>query len=583
MAYRKGRMYPLFSIIPIALATSTILLVYTTEPLPTTCTQTNNTDPSYTLMNTIKVRGSTMTIEEVDAFFCQGADIHNQNEALLHIAAACGNTAIVQNFLTRGADVTARNGAGQIALHSARSAAIAKILLEHNSPLDAQDTMSSTPLHTACLGGQDEMVKFFMQRGATTEIQNISGRTALHNAAMIRNPTLIEILLHHNAHVGPKDKIGATPLDVALCQQNTSVDPEKVLATTKLLLIHGAPLVPCACCSQAKPPRFVKRTSCCGTVCKHCIVSNPAATCQQCAHQLASKISADQPSSKQLGQPIQMLLNTALFADYAAQNHPAISATSFSRGQTEVFIGRLLMNEHLDTLDQLVSHKIISSFERQSICEPLVAKYLLSNKDPRKYRYGIEYLRKYPREEISSSLLEAIIQSITYDQRRELLSFLHHQQKLPRSLFLSTLTDLGTETEQLANSLTITILGSPAYHFDPQVFRLFGLVYLEKIAPNKLSLSHRDELASIRKHSPTTLIKPAVLAKIFYFAKEWKLKKIGNMLLAGIVCSGIQETWRISKQPDATINTEALPSPETSIPNELGGHILSYIHASNIK
>jgi len=493
MTYYKSLMCLFFNSILLILATSTIFPAYPTEPLLTTSAQTNDADPSYALMNAIKVTGSTMT--------------------------------------------------------------------------------------------SNEIVKFFMQREANVEVQDIiSGKTALHNAAMIRNSMLIETLLHYGANTGLKDIIERTPLDIALCQEDTTaVDSEKVLATTKLLLIHGAPLVQCACCSQAKSPHFVKQTPCCGTMCKHCIINNNAATCSQCIDQLTSKISADQSSSKQLGQPIQMLLDTALLADHATQDNSTISPTFFSRAQTEVLIGRLLLNEHLDTLDRLVYRKIVSSFERQSICEPLVARHLVSSKKPKKHRYGIEYLRKYPREEISSSLLETIIQSIDHDQRRELLSLLHHQQKLPRSLFSPTFVDIKKDSEESAHTLLITILGSPAYHFDPQVFRLFGLVYLEKIAPNKLSLSHRDELASIRKHSPTTLIKPAVLAKIFYFAKEWKLKKIGNMLLAGIVCSGIQETWRISKQPDATINTEALPSPETSIPNELGGHILSYIHASNIK
>jgi ankyrin repeat protein len=71
----------------------------------------------------------------------------------------------------------------------------------------------------ACFTGDIDRVKILLQNGADINVQNISGRAALHCACLYGHIKIVELLLSYGADVNIKDNSNSTPLHYACMQE----------------------------------------------------------------------------------------------------------------------------------------------------------------------------------------------------------------------------------------------------------------------------------------------------------------------------------------------------------------------------
>jgi len=103
-----------------------------------------------------------------------------------------------------------------------RNYAAAEILLEHDHSLlrDAGDD-GVTIVHRYAARGETHALQFLVHQGADLNLQDRSGRTALHHAAMNRyNGENIGLLLRYGAQADMRDSDRRTPLMIALMTGN---------------------------------------------------------------------------------------------------------------------------------------------------------------------------------------------------------------------------------------------------------------------------------------------------------------------------------------------------------------------------
>lgn len=80
--------------------------------------------------------------------------------------------------------------------------------------LDARDRAGNTPLHLAAADGHIDVVEELLTRGAEVEIRNLAGRTALHVACMNHHLHAIAMLLSAGASARARDIEGRRPMDM---------------------------------------------------------------------------------------------------------------------------------------------------------------------------------------------------------------------------------------------------------------------------------------------------------------------------------------------------------------------------------
>jgi hypothetical protein len=143
----------------------------------------------------------------------------------LHVAAAAYQTEIVQELISRGADVRARNRRGAEPLHAAAVG-------NPGSPAFNPDAQTAT---IACL----------IAAGADPNAGDISGVTPLHRAVRTRCAAAVKTLLDHGVDVARRNDSGSTPLRLARLTTGRggsgSVDAkEQQKEILRLLVAHGA-------------------------------------------------------------------------------------------------------------------------------------------------------------------------------------------------------------------------------------------------------------------------------------------------------------------------------------------------------
>jgi ankyrin repeat protein len=97
--------------------------------------------------------------------------------------------------------------------------------------LNATSPYESTPLHYAVLGGNEDTVRYLVEKGARVNAKNIFQESALHWACKEGNPNVVRYLLQHSASFLALDSEGNTPMHWA-----AEHDQEEII---RILLDHG--------------------------------------------------------------------------------------------------------------------------------------------------------------------------------------------------------------------------------------------------------------------------------------------------------------------------------------------------------
>ncbi|EEY18978.1 ankyrin repeat-containing protein [Verticillium alfalfae VaMs.102] len=123
----------------------------------------------------------------MDVFLSRGADINLKNlngQNVLHFIASKNNLDLAKRLLALKTPVSARvrDKRGQYAIHRASavgSVPMVNLLLKHKSPLDATDNFGYTALHHAIAEGHGDTAVALLKAGADVSKRDMEGNLAL--------------------------------------------------------------------------------------------------------------------------------------------------------------------------------------------------------------------------------------------------------------------------------------------------------------------------------------------------------------------------------------------------------------------
>jgi ankyrin repeat protein len=117
--------------------------------------------------------------ETVAALLRKGVnpDIRDAGFTALEFAAVLPGTDVLELMLHHGATSDLRNDHGSTALHAACTVAAAGLLLAAGAAIDAVDEEGMTPLHYAVLRGLCVVIAFLIERNANPLAANARGDT----------------------------------------------------------------------------------------------------------------------------------------------------------------------------------------------------------------------------------------------------------------------------------------------------------------------------------------------------------------------------------------------------------------------
>jgi ankyrin repeat protein len=154
----------------------------------------------------------------------------------LHLAVIGNHMEAVQGLIDHGADIRARNDAGDdVMLLSAKNGNVdmVRIFSAKGSSIQVMNLGDYTrPLHQASGAGHLALVQHLLSQGASLEFGDIEGNTALHHAATNGNLEIVDELLSRGALIDSKNKSDETALHLAT--------KENHLTTVEHLIEKGA-------------------------------------------------------------------------------------------------------------------------------------------------------------------------------------------------------------------------------------------------------------------------------------------------------------------------------------------------------
>lgn len=204
--------------------------------------------------------------EVLELLFDAGADVKSCKNPVIETAATANLVFALKTLLEHGADANERGPDMQTtALHLlGRPVRVApgpkrtlhemgiRILLDHGADVLARDTAGNTPLHYAAFGANVRVLRLLISKIPVTasmsiiNLENDAGETLLHWAAAGKNYEIVSYLLLEGAKVNSVNKKGWTPLLCAIVPKPATeisgpgYKPHIVVETANLLLEHGA-------------------------------------------------------------------------------------------------------------------------------------------------------------------------------------------------------------------------------------------------------------------------------------------------------------------------------------------------------
>ncbi|XP_062612180.1 uncharacterized protein LOC134273969 [Saccostrea cucullata] len=159
----------------------------------------------------------------------------NSNEIIQGFIETCG----IENFSTliEYAETVPYSSNDKSPLHIASGIGLLDIvesLIQCEVPLNAIDSASRTPLHTACLSSNAktiEIVETLAKSGARVNARDHEKQTPLHIACTLNNDKavhLVVILIQHGANIDVTDNKNQTPLHIACLNNNTEIAAELI-------------------------------------------------------------------------------------------------------------------------------------------------------------------------------------------------------------------------------------------------------------------------------------------------------------------------------------------------------------------
>ncbi|VDI29599.1 Hypothetical predicted protein, partial [Mytilus galloprovincialis] len=171
----------------------------------------------------------------------------------IFISSKEGHSDVIDVLTKYNADINQPNKDGTRPLHAAcenNHTEVVAVLLKNNAGINNINTHNETPLHIASGKGYVKIVQELLKKDSIDiNIRNISGNTPLHNACMIANIKVVELLLQAKPEVGLANNDNNTALYIA-CQRNLypivslllkytgSVDVETRSSTSMLTPLH---------------------------------------------------------------------------------------------------------------------------------------------------------------------------------------------------------------------------------------------------------------------------------------------------------------------------------------------------------
>ncbi|KAJ8309611.1 hypothetical protein KUTeg_012836 [Tegillarca granosa] len=208
-------------------------------------------------------------LDNVKELITQGANVNNQDSEFmsgpLHVACKNGHNEVVKCLLKYNADVNLKDENGHTPLHVAvnykkvvadrnreqRAKEIVELLINSKADIHAIDRNGLTPIH-ACVDKpmvtdallkagascniKDDLLRnplHYAADGHVAEIlcaaktdvnlQDINGRTPLHEAAWYNHHEVVRVLLPAGANIYIKDKMENTPQEFAIARDSTEI------------------------------------------------------------------------------------------------------------------------------------------------------------------------------------------------------------------------------------------------------------------------------------------------------------------------------------------------------------------------
>lgn len=146
----------------------------------------------------------------------------------LHHASANNQAVAAEILLQHEAPVDSKDVLGRTALMDAcqaKNLAVVDTLLTFKSSVKAKDSQGKFPLLLACEGeGSLDLVKKLMAAGADVKMCSDDGRTALHEAVMKSDLTVVKFLVEQGVDLGARTVRGETAHDLAHAWKNSEVE-----------------------------------------------------------------------------------------------------------------------------------------------------------------------------------------------------------------------------------------------------------------------------------------------------------------------------------------------------------------------